>query len=99
MSQLLHRTKRDYGTHLAVSFSPQSDDALNKAVQDGKNIGIHLIRASSLKDMVASFDTEKNGPRVFVMSLPHGPAVDQVLNELLPLLSPEDVVIDGNYPT
>jgi len=68
---------------------------LNKAVDDGENIGIHLIRASSLEDMVASFDTGKNGPRVFVMSLPHGPAVDKVLDELLPLLSPGDIVIDG----
>jgi 6-phosphogluconate dehydrogenase len=70
---------------------------LNKAVDDGENIGIHLIRASSLEDMVASFDTGKNGPRVFVMSLPHGPAVDKVLDELLPLLSPGDIVIDGEY--
>jgi 6-phosphogluconate dehydrogenase (decarboxylating) len=31
------------------------------------------------------------------MSLPHGPAVDKVLDELLPLLSPGDIVIDGEY--
>jgi len=68
---------------------------LNKAVSDGENIGIHLIRASSLEDMVKAFDTEKNGPRIFVLSLPHGPTVDKVLDELLPLLTPGDLIIDG----
>jgi len=47
--------------------------------------------------MVKSFDTEKNGPRIFVLSLPHGPTVDKVLDELLPLLTPGDLIIDGKY--
>lgn len=45
--------------------------------------------------MVKAFDTEKNGPRIFVLSLPHGPTVDKVLDELLPLLTPGDLIIDG----
>lgn len=45
--------------------------------------------------MVDTFDVAKNGPRCFVMSLPHGHTVDLVLSELLPLLSPGDIVIDG----
>lgn len=68
---------------------------LNKAVTDASNINIHLIRASSLKDMVDSFDVAKNGPRVFVLSLPHGKTVDKVLEELVPLLEAGDVIVDG----
>src|SRR5437868_1563689 len=34
-------------------------------------------------------------PRIIYLSLPAGPTVDTVLNELIPFLEKEDVVMDG----
>lgn len=45
--------------------------------------------------MADAFDTAKNGPRRIVFSLPHGPTVDSVLQELLPYLDKGDIILDG----
>lgn len=64
-------------------------------MKDAKNLNIPLLECSSLQELVNSFDTKKNGPRIFMFSLPHGSPVDSVISELLPLLDQEDIIIDG----
>jgi len=53
---------------------------------------------SDLKRMVKAFPGGgKDKPRIFVLSLPHGKAVDGILEDILPLLEKGDLVIDcGN---
>lgn len=40
-----------------------------------------------------SFETGE--PRILVFSLPHGPTVDKVLDQILPLLDQHDIILDG----
>jgi 6-phosphogluconate dehydrogenase len=53
----------------------------------GKNIGL----ASSLEDMVSQLKS----PRIIMMMIRAGKPVDQVIEELLPLLDTGDIIIDG----
>lgn len=50
---------------------------------------------SSLEKLVNAFPKDNSKPRIFVLSLPHGKPVDGIADELLPLLSKGDIVIDG----
>jgi 6-phosphogluconate dehydrogenase len=50
---------------------------------------------SSLEKLVNAFPEDNSKPRIFVLSLPHGKPVDGIADELLPLLSKGDIVIDG----
>ena len=53
--------------------------------------GKKLTGCHSLKELVDSLKT----PRKIMMMVKAGPAVDSLINELLPLLSPGDILIDG----
>jgi 6-phosphogluconate dehydrogenase len=53
--------------------------------------GGRLSPAHSLKELVGVLER----PRRIMMMVKAGPAVDQVMNELQPLLEPGDIVIDG----
>ncbi|MGH9355323.1 MAG: NADP-dependent phosphogluconate dehydrogenase [Terriglobia bacterium] len=53
--------------------------------------GKKLVAAHSLKEFVAALET----PRRILMMVPAGAPVDSVLRDLRPLLSQEDIVIDG----
>ena len=55
------------------------------------NPGKKLVGCHTLKDLVASLQT----PRKIMMMVKAGPAVDDLMRELYPLLSPGDILIDG----
>jgi 6-phosphogluconate dehydrogenase len=57
----------------------------------------HIIGCHSIKDFVAALKR----PRKVMLMVKAGPAVDQVLDEVAPLLEPGDILIDGgntHYP-
>ncbi|MBU0676267.1 MAG: decarboxylating NADP(+)-dependent phosphogluconate dehydrogenase [Proteobacteria bacterium] len=53
--------------------------------------GTSITGAYSLEDLVAQL----NSPRRVMMMVQAGPAVDTLIDRLLPLLSPGDIIIDG----
>jgi 6-phosphogluconate dehydrogenase len=57
----------------------------------GRAAGKKFIGCHSLEELVASLST----PRKVMMMVKAGPAVDELIAHLLPLLSPGDVLIDG----
>ncbi len=82
------------GFHIAVFNRTTSVvDHLIEGRAKGKNfVGCH-----SLEELVASLKT----PRKVMLMVKAGPAVDALIEQLLPLLSPGDVIIDGGntyYP-
>jgi 6-phosphogluconate dehydrogenase len=63
----------------------------------GRAKGKHIIGCHSVKELVASLKR----PRKVMMMVKAGPAVDQVIEEIAPLLEPGDILIDGgntHYP-
>lgn len=48
---------------------------------------------STLQKLMAAFTPNK--PRIVVFSLPHGGVVDEVLEEIGPLMSEGDLIVDG----
>lgn len=56
-----------------------------------KNPGKKLVGTHSLQELVQSLAT----PRKVMMMVKAGPAVDALIDELIPLLSPGDILIDG----
>jgi 6-phosphogluconate dehydrogenase len=80
----LNLLDRGYGV---VAYN-RSRELLDSAVEES---GGRLSPASSLRDV-----TERLArPRTIMMMVQAGAAVDAVLGELLPLLEPGDIVIDG----
>ena len=72
------------GGHRAVGFDPSAEA---RAVAAGKGI----VPTDSLQGLVA----ELAAPRVLWLMVPAGHIVDDTLAQLLPLLSPDDTVVDG----
>src|SRR5947207_12950600 len=63
----------------------------------GRAKGKRIIGCHSVKELVAALKR----PRKVMMMVKAGPAVDQVLDEVAPLLEPGDILIDGrntHYP-
>jgi 6-phosphogluconate dehydrogenase len=63
----------------------------------GRAKGKRILGSHSVKDLVASLKR----PRKVMVMVKAGPAVDQVIEEVAPLLEPGDVIIDGgntHYP-
>jgi 6-phosphogluconate dehydrogenase len=63
----------------------------------GRARGKHIIGCHSVQELVAALKR----PRKVMMMVKAGPAVDQVIEEVAPLLEPGDVLIDGgntHYP-
>ncbi|MHB1394795.1 MAG: phosphogluconate dehydrogenase (NAD(+)-dependent, decarboxylating) [Clostridia bacterium] len=73
----------DHG-HELVSF-----DISDKALQNAKENGIKCT------DDVTSFVGMLNQKRIIWLMIPAGKPVDDMLDKLVPLLSPGDIVIDG----
>ena len=74
-------------------------NVLRQAKED-KVVDEKLVHGyTSLDKMVGAFPKASGGdqgkPRIFVLSLPHGKAVDGIEDELLPRLEKGDIVIDG----
>ncbi len=57
----------------------------------GRAAGKNFIGCHSLEDLVAHLST----PRKVMLMIKAGPAVDATIEQLIPLLSPGDVIIDG----
>ena len=62
------------------------DDLINGRAKNKKFVGCH-----SLEELVAALAT----PRKVMLMIKAGPAVDTLIEQLLPLLSPGDVIVDG----
>ena len=62
------------------------DDLINGRAKGKRFVGCH-----SLEELVAALKT----PRKIMMMVKAGPAVDDLMETLLPLLSPGDILIDG----
>jgi 6-phosphogluconate dehydrogenase len=66
-------------------------DPAKGALLESSAKGGTVRAASSLQDMIAQLKP----PRKIMMLVPAGPIVDAVINDLLPLTSPGDIIIDG----
>src|SRR5579885_3257444 len=63
----------------------------------GRAKGKRILGCHSVKELVAALKK----PRKVMMMVKAGPAVDQVIDEVAPLLEPGDILIDGgntHYP-
>lgn len=58
---------------------------------NGPAKGKNIVGAHSMEEMVANLAT----PRKVMLMVKAGPAVDEFIDKLIPLLSPGDVIIDG----
>ena len=61
------------------------------ALISGRAAGKNFIGCHSLEELVQSVAT----PRKIMMLIKAGPAVDKLIDQLIPLMSPGDVIIDG----
>src|SRR4051812_11254719 len=62
------------------------DDFIN-----GRAKGMQFVGCHSLEDLVKSLSR----PRKVMMMVKAGPAVDSLIDQLIPMLEPGDVIIDG----
>jgi 6-phosphogluconate dehydrogenase len=88
MGQNLVLNLDDHGYTVAVYNRTQerTDDFMARAAS-----GTGVIATDSLEGLIASLDR----PRKVMMLIKAGPAVDAVIDELVTLLDPGDVIIDG----
>ncbi|WP_334077828.1 phosphogluconate dehydrogenase (NAD(+)-dependent, decarboxylating) [Paenibacillus sanfengchensis] len=70
--------------HEVVAFD-MNGEAVQNAAKEG------AVPASGLEQLVQSLEA----PRIVWVMVPAGPAVQSVVDSLIPLLSPGDIVIDG----
>lgn len=73
----------------AIGFD--KDPTKGNLLESSATAGTMVKGVATLADMVSQLKT----PRKVMMLVPAGPAVDSVINDLLPLLEPGDIVIDG----
>ena len=67
------------------------DAAKAKKLEDEATAGTTVKGVITLQDMVRQLDK----PRRIMMLVPAGKPVDEVISNLIPLLEPNDIVIDG----
>lgn len=73
----------------AIGFD--KDIEKGKLLESSASSGTTVKAVNSLTEMVVALKT----PRKIMMLVPAGPAVDAVINDLLPLITTGDVIIDG----
>ena len=73
----------------AIGFD--KDSTKGGLLESSATPGTKVKGVSTLEDMVSQLKT----PRKIMMLVPAGPAVDAVINDLLPLVEPGDIIIDG----
>jgi 6-phosphogluconate dehydrogenase len=88
MGQSLILNFDDHG-YTVVAYNRDDEFAVNidKCVKAGKNV----IGATTMEEMVSKLKT----PRKMLIMVQAGKAIDQIIEQLLPHLSPGDCVIDG----
>lgn len=77
--------------HGFAAIGYDRDAAKGTALEAAATPGTIVKSAQSLADMVSQLKT----PRKIMMLVPAGPAVDSVINDLLPLVENGDIIIDG----
>jgi len=73
----------------AIGFD--KDSTKGQLLESSATAGTKVKGVSTLEDMVSQLKT----PRKIMMLVPAGAAVDAVINDLLPLVEPGDIIIDG----
>jgi 6-phosphogluconate dehydrogenase len=84
--------------HRVGCYDYDSDAVHNlmKEAKEAETVDNALVHGfTSLQKLVDAFPTDGETPRMFVLSLPHGKAVDGIMDDVLPLLSKGDIVIDA----
>ena len=94
MGQNLVLNMNDHGYTVAVYNRTTSkiDDFLNGPAQGTKVLGAHTLE---------EFIKKINRPRKVMFMVKAGPAVDALIEQMIPLLEPGDIIIDGgnsHYP-
>jgi len=82
----LNMESRGYGVAVFNRTTSKVDEFIAGRAKGKKFVGCH-----SLKDLVANLAR----PRKVMLMVKAGPAVDDIIEELLPLLSKGDIIIDG----
>jgi len=88
MGQNLVLNMNDHGYRIAVY---NRTEAKTDAFLDGPAAGTDVIGTSSLEDLVGALAE----PRRVMLMVKAGEAVDAVIDQLIPLLEPGDIIIDG----
>lgn len=83
---VLNMDDRGYTVAVFNRTTARVDDFLAGPARGTRVIGTH-----SLEELVAALET----PRKVMLMVQAGPAVDSVIDQLLPLLDPGDIIIDG----
>lgn len=73
-----------------VSVFNRSTEKVDKFI-NGRAKGKNIVGTHSLEELVQSLER----PRKVMMMIKAGPAVDKLIDSLLPLLEPGDIIIDG----
>ncbi|MEP7231991.1 MAG: NADP-dependent phosphogluconate dehydrogenase [Ginsengibacter sp.] len=73
----------------AVAGYNRHEDKVALLMKEGKGLDVHGF--SDLKDFINSLKT----PKAVMLLVTAGKAVDEVIAEILPLLSKDDIIIDG----
>eukprot|EP00917_Polyrhabdina_sp_WS-2016_P018291 GHVP01039444.1.p2 GENE.GHVP01039444.1~~GHVP01039444.1.p2 ORF type:complete len:520 (-),score=91.60 GHVP01039444.1:1454-3013(-) len=76
---------------ISVAVHNRTASKITKAVERAKSENLVLDGQESLSDFVASLQT----PRKIIMMVKAGPAVDSLMGQLIPLLAPQDLLVDG----
>ena len=82
----LNVESRGYSIAVYNRTTEKVDDLIN-----GRAAGKNFVGCHSVEELVSSLKT----PRKVMMLVKAGPAVDKIIESLLPLLSPGDIIIDG----
>jgi 6-phosphogluconate dehydrogenase len=88
MGQNLALNFADHGNRVAV-FNRRSE--VTNRYLEGMAAGYDLLGAPTMEDLVGAIAR----PRRIMLMVTAGPAVDAVIEQLLPMLEPGDVIIDG----
>ena len=70
---------------------PGIEEGVVERFVNGRGKGKNIIGCTEISDLVKSLKT----PRKMMMMVRAGGAVDQLMEQLFPLLSPGDIIIDG----
>lgn len=73
-----------------VAVSSRSESSV-KRFEEGRGKGLDILFTYSLEDFVAALKK----PRKIMLMIKAGSPVDEMIEKLIPLLEPGDIIIDG----
>ncbi|MCR9115722.1 MAG: NAD(P)-binding domain-containing protein, partial [bacterium] len=82
----LNVESRGYKVAVYNRTTEKVDDLIN-----GRAAGKQFVGCHSVEDLVKSLKR----PRKVMLMIKAGPAVDKLIDQLIPLLEPGDIIIDG----